>query len=699
VVRGSFLRELLLADIPPPRGRVRRLSLSGADVRGPLDLRFATIDFPIRLEHCRFDGPVTMSEADLRSVSLRGSTGHEIDAGHVRVTGDLVLEEIRLTGRLRLSGAHLEDDLHLTGAVIQPDVEPAPPSSGTAESADDALVDLGNIEVKGLVAADDLTVRGTLTMDGGSVAGALRLRRARLGSSPSADGHANATWGGDGLRVGGELDASGTTVSGQLRLVDARVLSLVLKGVQIENPSGPALFMDRLESQGSVFCYDGATFAGGVHAIGIKVGGTLYFQGTAEAPPDRTGQRERIAVELRRSRLGGDLLCEPGFRALGTFAISGAHIGGSISLSGAALDATDESPVAFAGVGCRVDGNLRCTDGFTCHGAVNLVDAQVGGELVVEEETTSRGRVGQERRASLLAAGLVVGRDARLRTSGRLDLAGAGISGDLTVDLDGLAGGEDHPAADLSGLTADVLTVHGRQREGHLDLSHASVRLLLDDPAIWTANAPPIVLDGLRYDELSEGGRRDVKARIAWLEAGTRWTRHGGRSVLDGAGTDSLYEEVRFTSQPYQRLASVYREAGQESEARDVMYHMFCRRNAVINRGRHPLAWVWNGIQFVFLGYGYRSSRAFAWVVSLVVASSVMFSHLNLDKRHPLGVVQAVLLTLGLALPGSGFGQVEHWDVISEPPAWAHVVASLLVLVGLLLGATVIAALGRFVKR
>lgn len=707
LVRASFLRELLLSETSPPKGRVRQLSLSGADVHGALDLRFATIDFPIRLEHCRFDGPVTISEAQLRSVSLLGSTGHEIDARHVRVTGDLVLEAVRLTGRLRLSGAHLGDDLHLTGATLEPAAAPPASSSLPGDGVEGPLADLDNLEVKGLVAADDLTVSGTLSTDGASVSGTMRLRRARLGSPPGIGRGTGVAWWGDGLRVGGELVASGTKASGQVRLVDARVLSLVLKGVQIESASGTALFMDRLDSQGSVFCNEGATFTGGVHAIGVKVGGTLYLHGRAVAQPAQDGEQERVAVELRRSQLNGDLRCEPGFRALGAVAASGAHIGGSISLNGAALDATDESSLAFAGVGCRVDGNLRCAEGFSCRGAFNLVDAQVGGELVVVEETTSPGQRGQEHSTPVLAAGLRVGRDVRLRTSGVLDLSGADIAGDLTVDLDGLAGPHDAAAADLSGLTADVLTLNGRQRDGYLDLSHATVRLLLDNPAAWSGDAPPIVLDGLRYDDLSGPGRRDTKARIAWLEAGTHWSRRAERSVPDGAGTAPRYEEVLFTSQPYQQLASVYREAGQESDARDVMYQMFCRRNAVINRPHHRLAWLWNGTQSVFLGYGYRPSRAFAWVVLLVVASSLLFRHLDLvlspdeqtNRAQDLGVVQAALLTLGLALPGSEFGQVEQWSGVNQPPTWAHYVAAVLVLVGLLLGATVIAALGRSVKR
>ncbi len=53
-------------------------------------------------------------------------------------------------------------------------------------------------------------------------------------------------------------------------------------------------------------------------------------------------------------------------------------------------------------------------------------------------------------------------------------------------------------------------------------------------------------------------------------------------------------------------------------------------------------------------------------------------------------------MSLGLVLPGTGYGQIDPWKATGTA---SHVIAGLLVLWGLMLGATVIAALARVIKQ
>ena len=686
VIHAWMIRDLLLCDKPVAAGRVRQLSVTGASIEGELDLRFARSDCPLRLEDCTFDSPVTLSEAHLRSVSLRKSTIPGIDARHVTVSGDLVLDDVHLSGRLQLSGAHLGDDLHLARATIDPPARAVDVRDGASgHDHGDALLDLENIEVRGSIDAREITVHGKVSTLDATVAGPVRMMNARILPAvkvPAGAPESTVVWSGDGMKVEGSLDASGLRASGQVRLVDTRVLCLVFRNVQISN-AGTALILDRLSSEGSAFCDQQSNLTGGLHAIGIQVGATLYLgHGLVKAPAVGNAEDRRHAVDLRRARIAGELKCTEGFQAIGACNLSGAHIGGRVSFPGASLRSADGTAdqAALIADGAHMDGNVYFKDGFTCQGSIGLVNARVGGEFIVEQDGQGPGN-----HCTVAAAGLSVARDVNLDVAGKVDLNGADIAGDLTLGLARLVAGEDHAAAaNLGGLSADTLTLRGRPSQGLLDLSRAKVSLLCDSEQDWAVGR--IVLEGLEYRDITAAGARDGKGayryRLTWLEQGTTWARE----------REDTYVEVGFTPQPYQQLAEVYRSAGKDREARRVLYEMYSRHARINSSWSQPLFKVWNGAQDLFVGYGYRPGLAFAWVIALAAGATVLFGHVG---QHRLGVVQEVLMSLGLLLPESAYDQIEPWKAAGTT---SHVVAAFLVLCGLLLSATVIAAVARVIK-
>ncbi len=667
VIRAEVIRNLVLSDAPGSPGRIRQIDITGALVLGPLDLRFADINCPIRFRRCVFDSVVDLTEARMRSVSLRGCMLPGIRAGHVSVAGDLDLSGVHLTGPLRLAGAHLEDDLHLRGARIEP---PDSRVDGIAHArSGEPALDLANIGIKGSLDADHLFVYGKVSMPNARVGGSLKMTSVVVTAEKGTD-----AWDGDGMEVVADLDATGLRASGGVRLVDARVLALVLKGIRIEN-SGTALVLDRLASQGSVYLDDGSRLTGGVQAIGIQVNATVYLDGMhTSGPPERV---EPCAVNLSRAKVTGDVWFKDRFRAVGRVALTGAQVGGQVLMPDASLRAgeNDQRRLAFVADRAEIGGDLRAGGEFTCVGTMSLVNARIGGEFSVEHSRQAR-----QERSMLAAAGLRVARSVTLRTVGAVDLDSAEVAGGIDLDLGRLIADGERAAADLSRVRAAALSLRGTQLAGPVDLTRASVRRLIDDP---TQPIVPgsLVLEGFEYAEVGEG---DIRSRLRWLKCGTQRVRKPGGG----------YRTVLFTPQPYTQLAATYRRAGRDRDARSILCHMHREQNRSVTSWRQWYSKLWNYAQDCFLGYGYVPSRALIWLLGMAMLSSVWFTS---QHQKPIGVLGSALLSVGLVLPGAGYEKIEHWEEgLSD---WSHVIAAFLVLAGLLLGATVIAALARVIKR
>lgn len=687
VIHAQLIRNLLLSD--PVPGRIHQVNISGADIEGELDLRFARTESALVLEHCTFRQPVTFSGAHLQSVSLRHSVIPEIDARHVTVTGELVLDEVEVADRIRLGGAHLTDDLKLSRAIIGTINRVAGGGSG-----DGARLDLRGSDVKGAVDADHMTVYGLVSTTEATVGGAVHMTNVRiLAAAKHTAGAAQDTvaWKGDGMKAGGMVNASGLHANGKVSLVDAQVLGLVMRPAQITN-AGHSLVLDRLRSHGSVFIDRGSHLLGGIHAIGMQVGASLYLGSCqVRAPVSGSLYDRQHALNLRRAKISDDLRCEANFRATGTCDLTGSHINGRVALAGASLRPArgTATKAAFVAAGALVGGDLSGDGGFTARGTMMLVNAQVGGGVTIEHAE----RPCCWDRMSLAAAGLSVARDVHLDVAGTVDLSGAKVTGNLTLHLTRLASPRNRAAADLSDMKAGVLTLRGRPRAGFLDLTRACVTRLLDNPADWPGDSK-IVLEGLDYSAIAALDRSGDKEpdRRAWLETGTQWVR---------AAADR-YAKPGFTPQPYHHLAEVYRQAGDDRKARAVLLAMHRRHNkAKIGFRNQLVIRAWNIAQDVFIGYGYAPGRGLSWLIAVALGTAWWFA------RHGIrpGIIESFILSLGLVLPGSGLDKVEAWEksggthVSHMTVATNHGIAAAVILFGLLFGASVIAALSRVVKR
>jgi hypothetical protein len=130
-----------------------------------------------------------------------------------------------------------------------------------------------------------------------------------------------------------------------------------------------------------------------------------------------------------------------------------------------------------------------------------------------------------------------------LQVHGQLGLRRAEVTGE--VDLaDAALLNPGGTALDAWGMCAGQLSLLPERVEGTVDLRHASIQILCDDPS---GSPTPLLLDGLRYSALEAPGT--ARSRLPWLSR-------------DPAG---------YRPQPYEQLATLYRQPGHDAYARTVL--------------------------------------------------------------------------------------------------------------------------------
>jgi hypothetical protein len=216
-------------------------------------------------------------------------------------------------------------------------------------------------------------------------------------------------------------------------------------------------------------------------------------------------------------------------------------------------------------------------------------------------------------------------------------------------------------ADDLDGALRPAVPI-----EGTVDLSHARIDVLRDDPGCWP---PELSIDGLTYRALEP--RLPARQRLRWL-------------ALDPGG---------HQSQPYEQLAAEYVSAGQAAQARTILY----TRERMQRRAMTPLARVWGIVQDVTLGYGYRPWRALAWLALLLGLGSIVF---GVRPPPPLQASSAphfspVIYTLDLLLSVVDLGQKHAFN----PAGAEQWLSYLLIAAGWVLVTTLAAAAARVLRR
>ena len=246
-----------------------------------------------------------------------------------------------------------------------------------------ALTLNGSRLARGLM-ADGLKVKGGLFLcDGFSAEGEVRLFGASIGKDFSCQGGKFHNPGGDALAAdgmttrGGVLLGRGFSAEGRVRLLCADIDRLLnCMGGKFCNPGEDALLATGMTTRGDVFL-DGVSAKGTVDLFGAKIGGQFSCAGGKFVDSGPTG----CALVANEITTGGDVRLVRGFSANGEVQLLGANIGGNLDCGGGKFVSPDSSKCALNADRITTGGDAVLGGGFSAEGEVRLLGANIGRAL------------------------------------------------------------------------------------------------------------------------------------------------------------------------------------------------------------------------------------------------------------------------------------------------------------------------------
>jgi len=516
----------------------------------------------------------------------------------------------RLPG-LRASAVAVDGDLALRGCTVDGEIKLY--GAKIAGSLRMDKIRAGN--PAGIaVLADHSTVGGDLSGRDGEFDGAVHIYHVRCAGGIDFDDARISAPGrialaADSVIIDSALFARRCRVDGEIRLRHARISdALVLSGSVLRNAGAVAVRLDRATVDGGLFLGGGLSAHGEVRAVSSRIGRTLSLGDAEFIEPGG------VALRLDAAVVDGLLDGRDGLRVEGEFRMEDATVHGPIRLQGA--DLRNPGGVALNAHGLRAGSTVHCCAGFQASGSVHLNYVVVATRVC-------------------------------------FDQAALGAPGGVAVSF-------------WRAQAAELTLRWASAPDGLVDLRHARIGVLRDDPATWPER---IVLDGLTYEILEP--QTAAARRVDWLAR----------------------ESDGHRRQPYEQLATVLRARGESDQARRVL---LARQRRDTSRGT-PFTKVWGFLQDATVGYGYRPQRAAAFFAGLLVLGAVVFGlhppvAAEPDKAPPFN---AVVYTLDLLLPIVDFGQQTAFN----PRGAYQWISYVFIVAGLVLATTIAAGLSRSLRR
>ena len=509
------------------------------------------------------------------------------------------------------------------------------------------------------------TVTGPLELRGGTAAQALVCQRCRFDSELSlVDGSFRSISLLDcelpGLdcaqvRLKGTLDLSGSRLDGRLRLENAKINGqLRLRGTRITG-AGP-----------EAIAANGLVVAGDVDCPGLEANGEVSFRaaaiaGSCDLSNGRITAPGERALVFSYATIGGKL---EGRQLVvnGETRANNCRIAAHVSMWTARLE--NPGGVAFWAGGLTVGGGAFFSFGFRAVGEFRLIGAQLAANLTITGASfDNAGGVAVNLDSAVVR--MITGDELTCR--GRWTMVGARIGGDVTLARAVLESAGDGHALNAERTQIDgALILSGAKADGGVDLRHAVVGVLHDDPAAWPDR---LYLDGLTYQALYP--RVPADQRLGWL-------------ARDPDG---------HQPQPYEQLAAYYTAVGEPGQARDVLY----ARERIQRPGKGRVSRTWSLLQDITVGYGYRPRRALGWLALLLTIGSIVFS-VAPPPAFASGAAphfNGIVYTLDLMLPVVNLGQKYAFN----PSGAEQWLSYLLIAAGWTLATTVAAGLARVLRR
>ncbi|UUU22038.1 oxidoreductase [Streptomyces sp. DSM 40750] len=450
-------------------------------------------------------------------------------------------------------------------------------------------------------------------------------------------------------------------VVGSLTLVGARISGrLDLAGARIEHP----LWLEECWFEESVNLFGAETRTVaivGSRVPGLEAGSTRIegrldlIRSTVEANSDSVFNREVTALSLTHARVSGGII-----------------------LNRARLSAPDGWALSAGGL--VTEGSVICRNGFVAHGEVRLLGAQLLGGLFMQgarlEGAGSRGVALALDNAVVQTADFSDG----FTANGTVHLRGTQITGNLTFDGAVLNGTPDGPALVAMRMQAVDFDLNlPRPPSGAVDLRGAQVSYLHENEHSWPET---VELDGFVYGSIKtsgpDGERREAVGDRAAVARRMEW----------------IARSPGYSPQPYEQLASWYRKAGHDDDARRVLLARQRHRRRTLS----PAARVWGHLLDATVGYGYRPWLAGVWLLALTLLGTAAFGAgaPTPVKRGEGTPFQPFVYTLDLLIPIGGLGQRTAWYWTDNTLQW---LAYALIALGWILTTAVIAGVTRTLQK
>jgi hypothetical protein len=480
-----------------------------------------------------------------------------------------------------------------------------------------------------------------------------------LGAVPAAAGRIAAVRL-DGARVTGTLDLGHAVIPGPVRLhrcelegafdlTGAKARDVDLAGSRLAGLTAPLAEVDGNLSLAGCEC------SGPVVLTGAHVTGALDMQDARLKCPGA------VALVGNRLTIDDDLIA---LRASvdGEFRLAGSWVGGSVLLAGASL--RNEGGYALHAPDMSAGARFLARDGFSAHGEIRLAGLRVEGDLNFRDAILSN-----PGGSALLAYGIQAGGSVTLsggfRAQGAVRLSRSRIGGVIFLAHARL----ENPAGDaIRCRNTQARTLHlgvGLEVSGIADFRNSQFANIRDEAASWPRQ---LRLSGLSYGEMAP---LPPAFRVQWL-----------RRDVDG-----------YLPRNYETLAAMYRNAGDDSSARQVL--LARERERRVQLPWYGQAWSW--LQEVTVGYGYRPLRAAAWLTAFLAAGTLVF---GLHHPPPLAgaphpAFNPFIYALDLLVPLVDFGQRNAYNP-QGPQRW---LAYLLIAVGWIFVTTIAAGIARVLRR
>jgi len=383
-----------------------------------------------------------------------------------------------------------------------------------------------------------------------------------------------------GARILGNLDLSDVHAPCAIALVRCRLGEVNLQSAEIKSLDLSGSYATSVRaayvvSHGSMFIgWDGTNRGGDFHCSGkvympgARVDGDLSFGGGRFQHPAVEAEyweaNKKVAIDASNSEVKGDLNVCCDFEAHGAVDVDNATIGKSLDAMGGRFVNPDNQAISALSLTAAnvylVPGSDYPSQDTQVNGVLDFTSAQVQSNFVVNRAKFS-GKPAEQHGfegGGLVARGGLVWTEVTLEPGAFLDLRGAQLGG------------------------------------------------IIDDEGSWPSPGK-LLIDGLSYKGLVSRRPRDAAAGLNYNEIGEALP---ARSRLRW-----LALQPGFHQQPYQQLAKVLEESGDDSGAMQVLVAKEDLRYAHYG----PLGRLWGGFLRYTVGYGHRPMLTIMWSMGFVL--------------------------------------------------------------------------------